>query len=333
MIQIKSLILAVFILLINSQVIFGQTEMTAWKYQLDLDELESDQYYIPEQKNTTFLKLVNAERDENYYYSFGNTLRGSILKNKLSIYSEASSATSLSEKEAYSRLNVSLMDTIYSFDSDTYEETVEVVKSEKPTFPNLNTVYQIDQKWSFNAKKQELNNVIKGITVINGFEEKENEELLFYIKNNAKIKSINTAKLLKKKRIVWAKSITYYGTFENEELKNYIMSKKHINSHQILSTIDNELMTPAEINEIIAGSVDTLLDYKKDDIEPQISIVRKEALTGKNVKDFKIIQDFYYDKKKNVLLTKIVAIAPSLKRYDEAGNYLYTLPLFWIRYD
>lgn len=320
--------------------ISAQTETTNWKYQLDVDATNPDQNYLPDQRSSTYLKLLNSDRTEMYDFSLGFSIRKSIENGELNIYKTDGTNQAFSKEEIPYQLYDFRTEAIVTYDDETYEEHVETIENKTAKFPTVNTVYQFEQNWIFNTSKQELNNPIQEIKILKGFKETEDgfkeikdDEGLFLIKNKPFEKKINTKKLLKKKRITWAKSIYCYGQFENKELRAALLSKLHLKKNKIVNPIDYKEMNQTEVTELLAGSVDTLLDYKADELEPEISIVREEALTAENVFDFKILQDFYYDEKRKRFLSKIVAIAPAIKKYDEGGNYLYTLPLFWIVYD
>lgn len=313
--------------------IIAQTETTQWKYQFDLNAGNSNQMDIPNQRSSMYLKLINTNRVGQYDFPLGTAIKKAITDESLGIYEPGNIDKPYPKNEITLQLDARRIDTVITYHEETYEEIQEIFESKESKYPTIHTVYQLQQNWNFNKKKQKLNNPIILIHILDESKKNENGKTLFTIKNKWSSKKINTRKLLNKKNVTWAKSIYYYGKFKNKKLREAILSKSHLRKHKIVNTIDYKKMNQAEVVELLAGSVDTLLDYKVDDIEPQISIVKKEALTAENILDFKILQDFYFCTKTNSILTKVVAIAPAIKKYDEGGNYLYTLPLFWIVYD
>jgi gliding motility associated protien GldN len=61
--------------------------------------------------------------------------------------------------------------------------------------------------------------------------------------------------------------------------------------------------------------------------EPYIIL---NVLSADQVKRYRLLEQWYFDTQRGELQARILGIAPLREEYDEMGNLLYELPLFWI---
>lgn len=314
--------------------IMAQTETTHWKYQLELDPANREfQVHLDQQRNSSLLKMTNIHRFEEDYFMLGHTLRKSIEDKQLRVYNKSDKPYAKSDISTI--LDEVYLDSIIVFDEETWEEKIQVIEQKDVLFPSEKTVYQFNQKWSFDNENQKLSNTISSINVLNGFEKKENEKFLFSIKNKASKKTIETPRMIENSSVVWAKKMYYVAEFNNIELRKKILSTAHFNQHKVVSNeYENTPLNLEEIAVYFEGSVDTLLDYNKDEPDHQASVIKGDNLTAKDIIYFKILQDIYFDIETYSFVSKIVAIAPCKIEYDDiTEEYMYVNILFWIVYD
>ncbi len=59
----------------------------------------------------------------------------------------------------------------------------------------------------------------------------------------------------------------------------------------------------------------------------------ENSLNYENVKRFRIKEVWYFDSHYSVLKVRILGVAPLIEALDEAGNFKYERPLFWVAYN
>lgn len=60
--------------------------------------------------------------------------------------------------------------------------------------------------------------------------------------------------------------------------------------------------------------------------------IRKSDIDFNDIKSFRIKELWFFDKQTSTLKSRILGIAPIKDEYDDAGNFKYALPLFWVYY-
>ncbi len=90
-------------------------------------------------------------------------------------------------------------------------------------------------------------------------------------------------------------------------------------------------MTPEEVQEIGRG-IDSVLVIDPETLEETIEVQNKE-LNLEHIKGFRIKEDWIFDKQLSTLIVQIIGIAPVMEKYDENGNYVTDILMFWAHYD
>ena len=323
------------IIVLYSVFIYGQNETTEWWFLLEQEA--EHQVNLPFQNvKTTSLKLVNYQRFYDDNFLLGLTLQRAIEKGDIPIYKNKSVGTSYSSEEVKEALYEIKWDTAVVYDMETFEEEIQIIQNEESLFPTSKTAYQLEQYWSFDEDKQELNQNLTAINIghwqmaKNDFINTETLKADFTIKN----KAINSQLSIEQSSVTWAKTIYTYGTFYDRKLREAIFSKKHLSQHKIVNAWDYDfVLSESDIETTLRGEVDTVMDYKPHEINPKITVVTTENRSAAQITTFRIVQDIYFDSQLNAFQTKILAIAPSIEQFDDGGNFQYYSPLFWIVYD
>ncbi|MEM7574613.1 MAG: gliding motility protein GldN [Bacteroidota bacterium] len=104
-------------------------------------------------------------------------------------------------------------------------------------------------------------------------------------------------------------------------------------SIQLYSTIDDEFTTPLSEEEAaaMAGEIDTIVTYDPVTYDEIIEVVVNE-LNPEDIKRFRLKEVWFFDRESSVMRVRILGIAPLKDVYDENGNFLYELPMFWVYY-
>ena len=83
--------------------------------------------------------------------------------------------------------------------------------------------------------------------------------------------------------------------------------------------------------ESIISTTDTLLTVNPVTYEQVIKVVVNQ-INPDDIKRYRVKEDWYFDRQYSVLKVRILGIAPLKDVANEAGEFLYEKPLFWVRY-
>lgn len=313
----------------------AQTETTNWLYNL-----EGKTPAIPKienQNNTTTLKMLNLSRyfDENFI--LGEYIKQAINRETLTIYQDKKCKKAFSKTDAKDVILSVKVDSIITFDAETFMQEIKVIRQERFFYPIEETVYELEQSWKYDKKTNRLTMSLEAIHVYyleidaNGdVANLKQRNYLFSIKNEDAA-TVIPQKELQKMSVIWAKEFSYNGTFENEKLRKVLLSKKHTENHKIVDGSKMQVLTSNEIEQLTksATQTDTIITFDPETFEEEWRVVKSEYY----IASFRILQDFYFDTKTNTFNTRVLAVAPIRKFYDDNGNFKYQSPIFWIVYE
>ena len=89
-------------------------------------------------------------------------------------------------------------------------------------------------------------------------------------------------------------------------------------------------ITNSELESIIS-TTDTLLTVNPVTYEQVVKVVINKV-NPDDIKRYRIKEDWFFDRQYSVLKVRILGISPLKDVTNEAGEFLYEKPLFWIRY-
>jgi hypothetical protein len=320
----------------------AQTETITSIYNLEGKTPKA--HKIEDQKHSKILKIINSQRFKDSDFILGKTLQNAIETNTLTIYKDKDCTIPFAADNVMEALFFIGVDTILTFDPVTFAEQWKVVRHEYQLFPNEETVYELNQQFTFNQKAQQLKGELEGIHVSylkvddRGETRPLNERIhIFSIKNIDK--NIKKAeKELKQNHITWAKQIDYNITFQNKALRKILLSETHLTTNKIVFAHDKKTLVSSEIlKEItapISYAVDTIITFDPKTFKETVTIKKEKIYyNAENISRFRVAQDIYFDAKTNSFKTRILAIAPiRIVRRDD-GSIKYNYPLFWIVYE
>ena len=318
----------------------AQTETTNWLYNLEGKTPERPK--IQNHKHETILKILNLSRYFDNDFILGESLKQAVNNGKLTIYRDKKCKNAYSKVEAQNVILRIQIDTILNLLPD-FNEKIKIVREEVSFFPNEETVYELEQSWKYDKKQNQLTMSLDAIHVYflernaNGnVEDLINRNYLFSIKNKD-AKKVIPQKELEKMSVIWAKEFSYTGDFNNEKLRAILLSESHRNAHKITATYDrNKELTNVEIKELTTTQIthDTIITFDPETFEEKITIIKSKVFyDATHITSFRIVQDFYFDTATNTFKTRILAVAPMRKRFDDNGNLKFQYPMFWIVYE
>jgi len=320
----------------------AQTETVTSIYNLEGKTPEA--HKIKDQKHIKILKLVNSQRFKKDDFILGKTLQEAIETNKLTIYRDKKCTKPYAADDVIEALAFEGVDTIITFDPETFAKQPKAVRYEWELFPNEESVYEVSQKFTFDDKKAKLKGQITNfhLSYLRIDDRGDTQPLserthTFSFKNTDKnIK--NAAKELQQNNIIWAKQIDYNITFQNENIRENLLSEAHLKANKLVSMRDRKSPVSSKdlklFTEPISYALDTIIAFDPNTFAEEIKITSTPYHYNKeHVTQFRIAQDIYFDAATNTFNTRILAIAPIQKIYRENGTLKYSFPLFWIVYD
>ncbi len=321
-------ILLFIIALSSSCLLIAQSESTTWMYNLEDEKPKNEN-----QRSQKLIKIINNKRYDSIEDFLGKTIRLAIENGELTVYKNKACNNAFTTEEAIAHLELSSIDTIITFNPETFEEKFKIVKSRNILFPNKSTTYELVQEWNYNDESNQLEMSLKSINVYYFTLNKSKEvfeNYLFSFKTND-LPSVTQAEVLNNPNVIWAKEIRYNGTFENQKLVDELLSKEHLQNNLVYDYFMDKKVENPEIKEI-ETSIDTIITFDPETFQEELKIVQSEFKKS-DINSFRVVQDIYFDTETNQLQTKLFAIAPLYYYYDKEGNYKYTTPIFWIVYD
>lgn len=89
-------------------------------------------------------------------------------------------------------------------------------------------------------------------------------------------------------------------------------------------------LTEAEFGDKIFR-LDTIEVFNVNTYVPELKVIRDE-INIEEVVRYRLSELWYFDSRTSQLRVRILGIAPLKSEYDEHGNFLYELPMFWVPY-
>lgn len=99
------------------------------------------------------------------------------------------------------------------------------------------------------------------------------------------------------------------------------------------STEDDKFTTPLSPDEVgqMGSTQDTVITFDPETYEEQIQIVRND-INPEDIKRFRLKEIWFFDEESSTMQVRILGIAPLRDIEDDAGNFLYEQPMFWVYY-
>ncbi len=140
--------------------------------------------------------------------------------------------------------------------------------------------------------------------------------------------------------IIWAKRSNFKVDFNDEnDVKNLKVLDKDLaailleqaekKELSVYDPYDNTMMSGDEVDNLF-HKVDSVLIIDPDTDEEKLTIVRND-LDKEAVKRYRVEQEWYFDKSKGELISRIMSLTPLIEKYGSDGSYRGDAPLFKIK--
>ncbi|MTB49468.1 gliding motility protein GldN [Lewinella sp. W8] len=102
---------------------------------------------------------------------------------------------------------------------------------------------------------------------------------------------------------------------------------------ELYGTLDDKFTTPLTEDERkgLAGGIDTVPVVNPETYEVTYELVARE-LNPDDIRRYRLQEIWFFDKESSTMKVRILGIAPLKDEFDENGNFLYELPMFWVYY-
>ncbi len=94
----------------------------------------------------------------------------------------------------------------------------------------------------------------------------------------------------------------------------------------------NQPLTPGEVKNIGFDTVYMTLMRTAEPYEMYDTMV-VYSFERSDVVKVRFLEEWYYDDNQESIIKKVLAVAPVLEKYDEAGDFIANQPLFWLYFD
>jgi hypothetical protein len=274
-----------------------------------------------------------------WIYNYAKTGRDNCYKNK-------DLTQPISKKELTGLISNS--DTIVSFDSDTYEEMIQITKDDL-SVKDIHGL-RVNQIIFYDQKRKSLNTRIIAVAPLafnqasrnlNLKQKKDQLAPLFWIKMDGKLpkkfkvtsSDINWAALVfSKTNSIDLNSIKTVKIMNGFDIKNRIYQQAFEFEKPIVNSFDGKVkLTKEELNSIYT-SRDTVVTFSPDTYE-QVVQITENKISAEEISNIKLTQEWYYDGKRNRLMNQVKTICPIKKVTDKKGKLKYWIPLYFIKYE
>ena len=317
----------------------GETEFT---YQLENHDRMTFTPTGAAQEETRLIKI-----DPVATCQFGNEkfltnyLLAAALDGTLKTYDEK--GKSLSSYELENKMGFSQLDTVSMYDPETLEQTFAVVRTD-PMF-NIAS-FKIKQWWYFNKKTNSFNSIVKSVAPISDVLDKEGNlvgtKFLFWINIEQSFgQDIN----FNQPNIVWAKetinSVSFKDnkkikgntrkTFKNLAFQHPKKGKSQALKNESWYSYCAESISKDDVNQLLSASKDTVITFDPDTYEEKSHVLKTSKIKFKDFNFYRVHQHWYFDKEKNMLASKLIAIGPLQEVNDDKGKLKYRKALYYIK--
>jgi gliding motility associated protien GldN len=105
------------------------------------------------------------------------------------------------------------------------------------------------------------------------------------------------------------------------------------NEITVYSTEDDKFTSRLTSDEVVTmgARIDTVITFDPDTYEEKTQIVSND-INPEDVRRYRIKEVWFFDKESSTMQVRILGIAPLLDIFDDAGNFKYEKPMFWVYY-
>jgi len=331
-------------LVFNSSFLFAQYEDLKENKDITwIAEFEMERNFnLPETEEDDVVQicklLLPPSNFDNAYSSdwinrwiFNNALDGHYEVYKNEELKESLSVEDLEKMTSY-------VDTTVSYPLGEYEEQIRVVYSSFD--PHEVLYFKTKEIIYYNEKTNDFNTRLIALAPVVYF--RGRTSTMFWIKME---EAFPTNFDIQSPDITWGALISNQRTFLDTNKMKVIkgdddfdlttrLYKQFANMEKDIGIVDygnKDYLTKKEIASYYS-SVDTVITFDPETYAEHIRIV-KNFYDYKETYRYRLIQEWYYDERKNKLINHLKAISPIIEIHDEDGNLRYLGPMYNILYN
>jgi hypothetical protein len=259
-------------------------------------------------------------------------------RNEIKLYKESTLDNLCTSKEV--EHNIGRIDTVVTFDPNTFDEIVQVVVSalnpeDVKGFRVRQVIYYSKKAMAFKA----IALAVAPLLYQPGSEATSSADLmpLFWMK----VTALSIAPSIASSDITWAKRM-----YRNLDVSTVKMIKQEQSFGVVLEQMMADFRTNSETVKIghtfnpdglehftaeevkgLGASIDTIITFDPKTFAEKIDIV-ESRMDGKTIKQLRLIQDWVWNERTNSLSIRYVGFAPIIDRVDMNGNFMNSGPMF-----
>ena len=318
----------------------GETEL---EYDLEPEYLigsgnpKMDRYYECRVRKNDF-------NDCNNYYDVISDIGDAIAAGKLLAY-DKKDGRKLTKEEISQRFILGL-DSLTTFDLETQEERIKIVTICEPAISFIRTL-RVKKVWYYNRKIRQFANRVIGVSfMMPVYDEKKDSILkekgvLMYVAfpmRNQKELHINMPQVPFCMETTEYVEIDSFKTLKGNLNKTFEQFFFQLPKNKAIETYSresssccNQLIDKEEYQYIFNASLDSINLFNHHDYREPVKVAKRPVLEFEDYsKKYKVVQTWYFDATTNQLVSKLDAVAPAKDEFDDNGNFLYTVPLFYL---
>jgi hypothetical protein len=96
------------------------------------------------------------------------------------------------------------------------------------------------------------------------------------------------------------------------------------------SIIENHPMTPS-VRKAVFNSIDTIVSINPNNFEQEVKVIKND-IQPSDIRNIRLVHDWYWDNKRQKLYVRLAAVAPMKEEFMSPEN-IYERPLFYQKYD
>ncbi len=286
------------------------------------------------------LKLLRTKQNEPYLsnVSLAALVHHDAMSGALPIFDDPKCTRPLNPRNRLIRI-----DTVVTFDPETYEEKILVVANEYNPYSEYKA-WRLHQILYYNQKTSSWNTVVTAIAPM--------IKLTDYAADTSSFaplywfKPSDDRPKLTKNSIVWAKETktrqpaTIINTNQPQMLKVFdgfqfplehsIRGLIYDPKLKVYHSYDDEKLMTMDERFYLAVHMDTIVTFDPETYEEKVVVIRNEINQG-DIKRLRLFQTWYWDERKHRLSICTDMAGPVIEVMDSEGNFRYEKPLYYIK--
>lgn len=134
-------------------------------------------------------------------------------------------------------------------------------------------------------------------------------------------------------RIDLRERMNLFFAYEKEPLIEILLDHAKNDEITLYSTFDDEFKIPLSVQEVydLCYESDTITTYDPETYEPVTQVIYNE-FDPHTVVEYRLKEVWFFDEETSRMRVRILGIAPIRDVYDEHGNHITRMPMFWAYY-